>query len=466
MPRKKAQNNIIKIDYVPTAKQQLFHASQVDEVLYGGAAGGGKSKASVMDAFIRCMMHPNTHAYMFRRTFRELQDTLIQEALRSIPPALGRFVKADKAFILNNGSTIRFCHCMEDNDRFTYQGAEIHWLYIDELTHFSQTVYDFLKSRVRASNDLGIKPVIRCTSNPGGIGHGWVKAYFVDVAPAGEIYKSNVYSEQLHRYQVKTRQYIPALATDNPYISEDYIFELEQKPENLRKALLLGQWDAFEGQVFVEWRNDPDGYITRKFTHVIKPFRIPNTWRVFRSFDFGYTRPFSVGWWAVDTDGVVYRTHEWYGWDGHPNVGCKMNVEEIAMGIKEYEISHGLDCRVTGYGDPSMWDSSRGLSVAEQFARCGVYFNPATNDRIAGKMQVHQRLAFDENGYCRMYIFDTCKQSIRTIPALCYDDRRVEDIDTDAEDHIYDDWRYFLMADGIKSPINKLVAKKQYNPLE
>ena len=113
-----------------------------------------------------------------------------------------------------------------------------------------------------------------------------------------------------------------------------------------------------------------------------------------------------------------------------------------------------------------MWDASRGVSVAEQFARAGVYFNPATNDRIAGKMQVHQRLAFDDNGYARLYVFSNCKDTIRTIPALCYDDRRVEDVDTDGEDHIYDDWRYVLMVDGVRSPITQPIARKRYNPLE
>lgn len=465
--KKKSSGGItVKVDYVPTKRQALFHASQADEVLYGGAAGGGKSKASVMDAFIRCMKYPGTRAYMFRRSFRELRDTLITEAQASIPKELGRYVESRKEFVLVNGSVIKFCHCQEDKDRFSYAGAEIHWLYIDELTHFSQVVYDFLKTRLRANLALGIKPVVRCTSNPGGIGHSWVKARFVDAGEPGTIITERLYSEELKEYQVKTRQYIPARATDNPHISIDYIFELEQKPANLRDALLLGKWDAFEGQVFVEWRDNPDGYLTRKNTHVIKPFPIPRTWLIYRSFDFGYTKPFSVGWWAIDHDGTIYRFAEWYGCDGNPNVGLKLTVEEIAQGIKDFERSHSLDGRVVGYGDPSMWDASRGISVAEQFARNGVYFNPANNDRIAGKMQVHERLRFDQNGYARLYVMSNCQDAIRTIPALSYDERRVEDVDTDGEDHIYDEWRYVLMVDGIRAPISAEVARKRYNPLE
>lgn len=234
------------------------------------------------------MAYPGTHAYMFRRTYNELRDTLINEARASIPLALGRYVESRKELNLINGSVIHFRHCQEDGDRFQYQGAEIHWLYIDELTHFSQVVYDFLKTRLRANKALGIRPVVRCTSNPGGVGHAWVKAYFVDAAPPGEIIEERVWSEELKRERVVTRQYIPARATDNPHISSDYIYELEKKPKNLRDALLLGKWDAFEGQVFVEWRDNPDGYVSRKYSHVLKPFPIPRTWLIYRSFDFGY----------------------------------------------------------------------------------------------------------------------------------------------------------------------------------
>lgn len=467
MPRKKKPSaQTVKVEYVPTARQLLFHTSTADEVLYGGAAGGGKSKASVMDAFIRCMKYPGTHAYMFRRTYNELRDTLITEARASIPLALGHYVESRKEFVLINGSIIHFRHCQEDSDRFRYQGAEIHWLYIDELTHFSQVVYDYLKSRLRANVALGIKPVVRCTSNPGGVGHAWVKAYFVDAAPPGDIIREEIYSDELKRKRVVTRQYIPARATDNPHISADYIFELEKKPTNLRDALLYGKWDAFEGQVFTEWVDNPEGYLNRKNTHVVKPFPIPRGWLIYRSFDFGYAKPFSVGWWAVDHDGTIYRFAEWYGSDGTPNVGLKLTVDEIASGIKEFESSHGLDGRVVGYGDPSMWDASRGVSVAEQFARAGVYFNPANNDRIAGKMQIHQRLAFDDNGYARLYVMSNCRDSIRTIPALCYDDKKVEDVDTDAEDHIYDEWRYVLMIDGVRSPISAEIRRKRFDPLE
>ena len=246
-------------------------------------------------------------------------------------------------------------------------------------------------------------------------------------------------------------QYIPALAIDNPYLSEDYIYELEQKPEKLRRALLEGNWDAFEGQVFTEFTDDPEHYGDRRRTHVIDPFEIPAHWRRYRSFDFGYSRPFSVGWWAVDEDGVLYRYRELYGCPpGHANEGVRWTPREIAARIRDMERAAG-EARVMGIADPSIFDASRGESVAEQMSAEGVYFEPGDNERLAGKMQVHYRMAFDAGGYPQMYVFSTCREFIRTIPALSYDEMHVEDIDTDGEDHIYDETRYMCMARPIKA---------------
>lgn len=442
------------IDYQPTPKQRLFHSSRADEVLYGGAAGGGKSKACVMDAFMRCMRWPGSHAYLFRRTYPELRDTLIAEALASIPHGLGGYNSAAHDYALPGGSVMHFRACQRPDEVYKYQGTQIHWLYMDELTHFEQGVYDYLRTRVRAVKALGIVPVVRCTSNPGGAGHSWVKARFVDSAPPGQMHDVRVYSRALDRWQTRTLQYIPALATDNPFLSEDYIFELEQKPEKLRRALLEGHWDAFEGQVFEEWTDAPEHYGDRRYTHVCAPFEIPGHWHRYRSFDFGYTKPFSVGWWAVDEDGVLYRYRELYGCPpGHANEGVRWTPRRIARAIRETEAAAGED-GVLGVADPSIFDASRGQSVAEQMAEEGIYFEPGDNQRLAGKMQLHYRLAFDELGCAQMYIFSTCREFIRTLPALSYDERHVEDIDTDGEDHIYDETRYMCMARPIRARIS------------
>lgn len=464
----------IDITYAPTPKQEIFHASTAKEVLYGGAAGGGKSKAIVMDALARCLLWPGTHAYMFRRTYTELEDTLIKEAKSSYPKAVAKYNVGRHDMELINGSVIHFRHCASENDMYNYAGAEIQWLYIDELTSFERTVYDFLKTRLRAKKSLNVVPTVRCASNPGNIGHSWVKSYFVDAGPYMSVIRHVETSKLLKKTKVFTTQYIPALATDNPYITDDYIYELERKPKALRDALLYGHWDAFEGQVFTEFTNDPKHYKDRVQTHVIEPFEIPLSWKRFMSFDHGYSRPFSCAWWAMDPDGRLYRYKEWYGSDGVPNHGLFLSPKQIAAGILEHEQPEAQDnLLIQRVADPAIFDRSRGDSVADIMRRLdvnsdrrGVIFQRGDNNRLAGKMQVHERLRFDEEGKPNLYVFSTCKDFIRTFPALPYDQHKPEDVDSNAEDHAYDDCRYMCMMAPL--PIRGMTVKppKAYDPYE
>ena len=282
---------VVAIDYEPTAKQQMFHRSRADRLLYGGAAGGGKSRACVMDALFRCLRHPGTHAYLFRRSYPELLDSLIKEAQECIPLELGEYKSSSHDLELPNGSVMHFRHCLREKDRFLYNGSEIDWLYIDELTTFSKRIVDHLLTRLRTKKTSGIKPIVRYTSNPGGIGHGWVKQMFIDCANPFEIHVERIYSPQLKKFRDIKMQYIPAFVTDNAHITDDYLYELESKPKALRDALLYGKWDAFEGQVFIEFVNDPAHYLDKMETHVIEPFELPRYWPRYRSFDFGYSKP-------------------------------------------------------------------------------------------------------------------------------------------------------------------------------
>lgn len=461
----------VVIEYTPTPKQAIFHTTEANEVLYGGAAGGGKSKACVMDALARCLRHPNSNAYIFRRTFRELEDTIIKEVKSSYPQGLGRYVSGAHEYRLNNGSVIHFRHCASVEDMYTYSGAEIHFLYIDELTTFEREIYDFLKTRLRANKKLGLTPIVRCTSNPGNIGHAWVKAYFVDKGPFMSIIRQEIKSAALGESKVVTTQYIPSLATENPHITKDYIFELEKKPDALKRALLYGEWDAFEGQVFIEWKDDPEHYDDRKWTHVINPFDIPLHWPRVMSFDHGFSRPFSVGWWAIGPDGTAYRYKEWYGFDGTPNKGLAISPGEIARGIIDREEDERRDnITIDRIADPAIFDRSRGDSVAQMMepmgGHPGVYFRKGDNTRLAGKMQFHERLRFDEFGRPKMQIFKTCRQFIRTIPALPYDLRKVEDVDSNAEDHVYDETRYMLMSRVLPVSDPRAIRRKQWSPLD
>lgn len=463
---------MVVIDYKPTAKQRMFHASTADEVLYGGAAGGGKSCAIVMDALMRTLKYPGTSAYIFRRTYGELEQTVIKEAIARYPREVGSYHSGRHQFTLINGSRICFRHCSCVQDKFDYKGVEVQFLYFDELTSFEWEVYDFLKTRLRAKKSLGVVPLVRAASNPGDIGHGWVKKMFVDAGPYMSMVRREVYSDALKRQKVVALQYIPALATENPFITDDYIFELEQKPDALRRALLNGDWDAFEGQVFTEFVNDPSHYQDRLYTHVIDPFPIPANWHRHVSFDFGYSKPFSVGWWAVGPRGEAYRYKEWYGCEpGRANTGLKISPRQIAEGIIQREEQEAREnLFIDRIADPSIFDRSRGDSVADQMdstgGRPGVYFRKGDNARLAGKMAIHDRLRFDAQGRPLLYVFKNCTEWIRTVPNLPYSTKRPEDIDTDAEDHCYDDTRYFAMARPIKSAEPRTSTQAQYDPYD
>jgi len=465
------------LDYSPTEKQALFHASSADEVLFGGAAGGGKSRAIVMEAVIDALEHDGIDSYLYRCSYPELESTLIAEDHRCVPQELYKYSKVTHDMRFHNGSTLHFRFCRNMQDAVKYQGCEMHRLYIDELTHFTQEIYDYLKTRLRAPKRLNIKPKIRLTTNPGGVGHGWVKAMFIDRVPPFEVQSFPVYSEVLGESRCVTRQYIPAYATDNPHLNAEYIIELEQKPPALRKALLLGDWNVFEGQVFAEFVNDPKHYRDRLFTHVIDPFIIPDDWQRYRSLDWGYSRPFSVGYWAQDRDGRLYRYAEIYGSpkDGatgltlRPNAGMKMPPHEVARLIRNYEDRYEKGRHIIGIADPSIFDESRGSDgcIAAILERQGIYFEGGDNERIAGKMQVHHRLSFDERGVPMLYVFSTCRDFIRTFGALTYDVNRVEDINTEGEDHIYDETRYMCMYKPINPEKPRAAAAQGgFDPLE
>ena len=191
----------------------------------------------------------------------------------------------------------------------------------------------------------------------------------------------------------------------------------------------------------------------RRFTHVIKPFDIPSDWVIYRSFDWGYSKPFSCGWWAINHDGVLFRILEYYGCKkGEPNTGLKLTPDKVFKEIHKIETEHEWlrGKQIHGVADPAIWSKEKGPSIYEMAVEQGVYFKKGDNKRVPGWNQVHYRMAFDENGYPKMYIFENCKEFIRTLPLLMYDEHKVEDLDTDGEDHIADETRYMCMYKPIK----------------
>ncbi len=446
------------IIWQPQPRQAEFMSRPENEALYGGAAGGGKSDALLVEA-LRQVHIPHYKGLILRKTFPQLGE-LISRSLDIYPQAVrgAKYNDSKHVWHFPSGAEIHFRSLQHNKDKHNFQGLAFDFIGFDELTHFTFDEYMYLFSRNRPTG-AGTRVYIRATANPGGVGHAWVKERFIMAAPPMQTVKEQLKVKDLDgkiRTLSRSRVFVPSTVFDNKaLLSNDpnYLANLAMLPEAEKQALLYGNWDSFSGQVFAEWKNDPAHYFDRKYTHVIDPFPIPPHWKIYRGFDFGYAKPFSVGWYAVDEEGKMYRIKEFYGCTNTPNEGVKYNVSEIAEQIKEIEDSTPdlKGKRITGIADPSIWDSSRGESIAEMFERYRVYWDKGDNKRLAGKMQFHYRLAFDNNGECMFQVFNTCKHFIRTVPALCYSEKNVEDVDTAAEDHIYDECRYVFMSRPIKA---------------
>jgi len=429
--------------------QTEFLARSEFEVLYGGRAGPGKTDCLVA-AMTDGTHNPRYRGLILRRTFPNLQE-IIDRCFLLYPEMGATYRATEHRWYWPNGATIQLGHMQHENDKYNYQGKEYHKVGFDELTQFSSTQYTYLFSRVRTT-DPEIIPQVLSTTNPGGIGHYWVKERFITNTEWGKTH--------LDPKTGLSRIFIPGRREDNPALFENdpsYLQRLEELPEIERLRLMDGVWDAFEGQVFTE--------LSQRI-HGCQPFDIPPEWEKVCLLDWGYAKPFSVGWYAIDYDGIAYRYREWYGAkDGaEVDVGLKMSAFEVARGILDRE-NEKVSYRIA---DPSIWHprpegrrgESRGVTIQEDMASEGVFFIKADNDRLQGKMQVHKRLRIEEDidnetgeivtEHPVFQCFNNCHHFWRTMLMMRESTRNPEDVDTDQEDHIYDEFRYFCMSRPVR----------------
>lgn len=438
----------VSISYCPTDRQAAFHSSSADEVLYGGAAGGGKSFALLMEAIVQALEVPNNRCLLLRRTFPELEKSLIMKSLLVIPKGLGKYNDGKKRWTFVNGSILEFGFCENEKDVTKYQSAEYGFIGFDELTHFTEFQYTYMLSRLR-STVPGVWPRIRAATNPGGEGHMWVKRRFVDPAPPNQVWTTE---------DGLTRCFIPATLYDNPYLLEadpDYVKRLESLDEDSKRALLHGDWDVFAGQAFKEFDRS---------IHVVRPFAIPKNWPKYRALDWGFSKPFAVLWGAVDGDENIYVYREFYGCEKDKyDTGIKLDAFEVGKLVTKYSSDEKYRRSVA---DPACWSRHgyEGPTIAESLKKGGAKFERANNDRLQGKAYVHEKLKIKEDGKPSLYIFDTCTHLVRTLPALTYDKKKIEDVNTKSEDHLYDALRYMIQARMRNQKPKKYKPKRPKNP--
>lgn len=410
-----------KVDVSP--KQKRFLDCYADEVLYGGAAGGGKSYAQLIDAFIYAMKYPKSRQLILRRTYSELEKSLIRVHLGLYPKSVYRYNDSKHIGRFRNGSVIDFGYCDRETDVYQYMSSEYDVIRFDELTHFTEDMYVYLMSRIRGANDY--PKSIKCSTNPGNVGHQWVKKRFIDSCVDGRYEDEN-----------GTRVFIPATVQENIFLMRkdpDYIKRLQRLSEKDRKALLYGDWDIFDGQYF--------GEFNRKI-HVVKPFEIPKHWKRYFAMDYGLDMlaAYVI---AVDTYGRAYVIKE----------HCEPNLIISKAAEKIKQLCAGEDIEVF-YAPPDMWNRRQdtGKSVAEIFLDNGIMLVKSENNRVHGWFNLKEYLLpfTDETGQttANLVIFENCTELIRCLPALTYDKKNPNDVATEPHDitHSPDAIRYFVAA--------------------
>ena len=422
--------------------QTQFLAASEREVFYGGARGGGKSYAMLVDPLRYCS-YANHRALLVRRTMPELRDLIQKSQLlysKAFPNAKWR--EQEKEWRFPSGAKIEFGYAENMTDVLRYQGQSYTWIGIDELPQYpSPDIYNFLRSSLR-SVDPSIPVYMRATGNPGNVGSQWVKEMFVDPIDPNTAFNIEISTPTGIKYI--TRRFIPAKLQDNPYLmqTDDYYAMLSSLPEVQRKQFLNGDWDAFSNAAFSEFDRD---------VHVVEPFEIPKGWQRFRAADWGYSSPACCLWFAIDYDNNLWVYRELYT--------QKITADVFAR--KVIDLEHGEYIRY-GVLDASTWArrGDVGPSIAETMIQAGCRWRPSDRtprSRISGKLEIHKRLKVEDNEP-GIRIFSNCRNLLRTFPTLPIDDSNPEDINTHVEDHAYDALRYGCMS----RPMHTSYARKAF----
>lgn len=428
-----------------TKKQQAFIDSQAFETLFGGAAGGGKSYGQLVDGLLYALKYPKSKQIIFRSTFADLEKSLIRTSMDLYPLSIADYNSSKHTWKFKNGSIVDFGYIQYEKDVYQYQSAEYDVIRFDELTHFTEFMYTYMISRCRGANPY--PKCIKSSTNPGGVGHNWVKERFIDIGAPNVIHTC-----KLETGETTTRIFIPSLVQDNKFMltyDPDYIKRLDALPEKERRALKYGDWDIFDGQFFTEFKRD---------IHVIEPFEIPKDWYIYFVMDYGLDK--LAGYWiAVDYNNNAYVFREIYE--------SNLLVSRARDKIKEM-----TNEQIYLYlAPPDLWNRHKetGKSTADIFEEGDITLYKTNNDRIQGWLQMKEWLKpyKDEQGCmtARLKIFNTCKNLIRCLPQVQHDEKRVGDIANEPHEltHSVDAIRGFCVY-WTQEPI--FMPKKQELPFE
>ena len=422
------------MDISITKKQQRFIDSEAFETLFGGAAGGGKSYGQLVDALLYALKYSKSKQIIFRSTFADLEKSLIRVSLNIYSLSIATYNSSKHTWKFNNGSIIDFGYIQYENDVYQYQSAEYDVIRFDELTHFTEFEYTYMISRCRGANPYPKK--IKSSTNPGGVGHSWVKERFIDI---GE--PNKVHTCKLETGEEVTRIFIPSLVTDNKFMLEydpDYIKRLDALPEKERKALKYGDWDIYDGMFFPEFKRS---------IHVIEPFQIPEHWNRYIAMDYGLDM-FAVLFIAIDTKGKAYVYNEIH----KSNLIVSEARQVLKSIMRHYKYKYI-------YAPPDLWNRNRdtGKSTAELFWEGGIDLTKASNNRIAGWLNVKEWLKVrkvrnEQTGELYedsdLKIFNNCLNLIKYLPQLQHDEKDPNDVATEPHEptHITDALRYFCVS--------------------